>query len=151
MQILVKKSNPQRLMVWDFKSSSYRIRRLWLDNHKMYRDPDDLRHYRNIVSTLREIKNIMEDIKVRIQTANREEIFTKVKEVVTNNLGVEANSIIPSANFVNDLGADSLDTVELVMALEETFKIEIPDDIAEKILTVQQIVDYIADQQKLAT
>ena len=138
-------------MVWDFKSSSFRIRRIWLDNHKMHRNPDDLRHYRKIVSTLREIKDIMEEIKVTIQTANTEEIFTKIKEVVTNNLGVEANSIIPSANFANDLGADSLDTVELVMVLEETFKIEIPDDIAENFLTVQQVVDYIAEQQKLAT
>ncbi len=138
-------------MLWDFKFSSYRIRRIWLDNHKMHCNPDDLQHYRKIVSTLKEIKSIMEDIKVAIQKANTEEIFTKVKEVVTVNLGVEANSIIPSTNFVNDLGADSLDTVELIMVLEETFKIEIPDEIAEKILTVQQVVDYIAAQQKVVS
>ncbi len=135
-------------MVWDFRSNSYRIRRIWLDYYKMHRNSDDLRHYKKIVNILREIKNIMDDIEVIIKIANTDEVFTKVREVVTNILGVKANNVILSANFVNDLGADSLDTLELIMALEETFKIEIPDDTAEKILTVQQVVDYINEQQK---
>lgn len=71
------------------------------------------------------------------------EIFDKVKKIVAEQLGVEDEKITPNANFANDLGADSLDTVELVMALEEEFDIEIPDEAAEKITTVQEAVDYI--------
>lgn len=71
------------------------------------------------------------------------EIFEKVKKIVIDQLSVEADKITPQANFANDLGADSLDTVELVMALEEEFDIEIPDEAAEKITTVQEAVDYI--------
>lgn len=77
------------------------------------------------------------------------EIFDKVKKIVTDQLSVEASKVTPQANFANDLGADSLDTVELVMALEEEFDIEIPDEAAEKITTVQEAVNYISD--KVAT
>ena len=69
--------------------------------------------------------------------------FDKVKDVVIDKLGVEEDKIISSASFVDDLGADSLDTVELIMQLEEEFGIEIPDEDAEKITTVQAAVDYI--------
>ncbi|AFZ03891.1 acyl carrier protein [Calothrix sp. PCC 6303] len=71
------------------------------------------------------------------------EIFEKVKEIVAEQLSVESKTITPASNFSNDLGADSLDTVELVMALEEEFDIEIPDEAAEKITTVQEAVDFI--------
>ena len=67
----------------------------------------------------------------------------KVKEVVIDKLGVEENKIESGASFVDDLGADSLDTVELIMQLEEEFGLEIPDEDAEKITTVQAAVDYI--------
>ncbi|KOP24756.1 acyl carrier protein [Hapalosiphon sp. MRB220] len=77
------------------------------------------------------------------------DIFKKVKEIVVEQLGVEPEQVTPQANFANDLGADSLDTVELVMALEEEFDIEIPDEAAEKITTVQEVLDYIKD--KVAT
>lgn len=70
-------------------------------------------------------------------------IFEKVKKIVADQLSVESDTINPQSNFANDLGADSLDTVELVMALEEEFDIEIPDEAAEKILTVQEAVNYI--------
>ena len=71
--------------------------------------------------------------------------FDKVKEVIIDKLGVEEDTINTDAHFVNDLGADSLDTVELIMELEEEFGIEIPDEDAEKIATVQQAIDYIND------
>jgi acyl carrier protein len=72
------------------------------------------------------------------------DIFEKVKAIIVEQLGVEdKDTVTPQANFVDDLGADSLDTVELVMALEEEFDIEIPDEAAEKITTVQAVVDYI--------
>ncbi|MEY3297459.1 MAG: hypothetical protein RLZZ597_719 [Cyanobacteriota bacterium] len=75
-------------------------------------------------------------------------IFDKVKDIIVEQLSVEADKVHPSASFANDLGADSLDTVELVMALEEAFDIEIPDDAAEKIATVQDAVDYIEKHQE---
>jgi acyl carrier protein len=72
------------------------------------------------------------------------EIFEKVKKIVVEQLSVaEADTVKPQSNFANDLQADSLDTVELVMALEEEFDIEIPDEAAEKITTVQEAVNYI--------
>ena len=67
----------------------------------------------------------------------------RVKEIIIDQLGVEEKQVELAASFIDDLGADSLDTVELVMALEEEFDIEIPDEEAEKIATVQQAVDYI--------
>ena len=69
--------------------------------------------------------------------------FDKVKDVIIDKLGVEEESIKSEAHFVNDLGADSLDTVELIMEFEEEFGIEIPDDDAEKITTVGPAVEYI--------
>ncbi|MEB3245025.1 MAG: acyl carrier protein [Vampirovibrionales bacterium] len=70
-------------------------------------------------------------------------IMDRVKKVVMEQLSVEPAQIVPTASFTQDLGADSLDTVELVMALEEEFGLEIPEEEAEKIQTIQQAVDYI--------
>lgn len=70
-------------------------------------------------------------------------IEERVKKIVAEQLGVKADEVTNSASFVEDLGADSLDTVELVMALEEEFETEIPDEQAEKITTVQEAIDYI--------
>lgn len=74
---------------------------------------------------------------------SEQEIFEKVQAIVVDNLGVDQDRVTPAANFASDLGADSLDTVELVMALESAFDIEIPDQEAERIVMVQQAVDYI--------
>jgi acyl carrier protein len=70
----------------------------------------------------------------------------RVKKIIGEQLGVGEEEITPESSFVEDLGADSLDTVELVMAFEEEFGIEIPDEDAEKILTVQNSVDYIKER-----
>ena len=72
----------------------------------------------------------------------------KVKQIIVDQLGVEAGDVTPASSFVDDLGADSLDRVDLIMALEETFGIEIPDEDAEKIMTVQNAVDYIQKNAK---
>ena len=70
----------------------------------------------------------------------------RVKKIIAEQLGVEEDEVTPEASFVEDLGADSLDTVELVMALEEEFGIEIPDEDAEKILTVGRALEYIKEK-----
>lgn len=74
-----------------------------------------------------------------------ENVYDRVVSITSEQLGVDADKIQAESSFVNDLGADSLDTVELVMALEEEFETEIPDQDAEKITTVQQVVDYISE------
>ena len=74
-----------------------------------------------------------------------EEVFEKVKKVIVDQLGVSESSVTMEASFIDELGADSLDIVELVMALEEEFDIEIPDADAEKVVTVGDVVDYIKE------
>ncbi|MBI4843208.1 MAG: acyl carrier protein [Nitrospirae bacterium] len=73
-------------------------------------------------------------------------IEEKVKEIISKQLGVDADKVTAESSFIDDLGADSLDTVELVMALEEAFNIEIPDEDAEKIIKVKDAVKYIGDK-----
>jgi acyl carrier protein len=75
------------------------------------------------------------------------EIESKVKDIIINELGVDSDKVTREASFVEDLGADSLDTVELVMAFEEEFGMEIPDEDAEKLQTVGDAIDYIQQNQ----
>jgi acyl carrier protein len=75
-----------------------------------------------------------------------EDITAKIKAIIAESLGVDISEVTENASFVNDLGADSLDTVELVMALEEQFGIEIPDEDAEKMQTVGQAIEYIKNK-----
>ena len=77
-----------------------------------------------------------------------EDINKKVKEIIVEKLGVDENEVTDEASFTNDLGADSLDTVELIMQFEKEFNISIPDDQAEKIATVGEAIEYIENQQK---
>ena len=74
------------------------------------------------------------------------EIESKVKKIVIDHLGVDEGKVTPTSKFIDDLGADSLDTVELVMAFEEEFSIEIPDDAAETITTVKDAISFIESQ-----
>ncbi|MDT7944762.1 acyl carrier protein [Synechococcus sp. R55.6] len=76
-----------------------------------------------------------------------DEVYSRVRKIVSDQLGVEDDKVTPEANFQNDLGADSLDTVELVMAFEEEFDLEIPDEDAERIATVQDAVNYILSKK----
>ena len=78
---------------------------------------------------------------------NSEEVFDKVKEIIVEQLGVAENTVNLEASFIDDLGADSLDIVELIMSLEEEFDMEIPDADAEKIVTVNDVVEYIKNNQ----
>ncbi|MFZ2314065.1 MAG: acyl carrier protein [Gammaproteobacteria bacterium] len=84
-------------------------------------------------------------------TINTSEIETRVKKIVVEQLGVKEDEVTVDASFVDDLGADSLDTVELVMALEEEFETEIPDEDAEKILTIKDAVTYIVARMEKET
>ncbi len=77
--------------------------------------------------------------------ATTEQVYGKVKEIIVDQLGVDEEEVTLEASFIGDLGADSLDIVELIMALEEEFGLEIPDDEAEKIATVQDAVEYIRE------
>ena len=75
------------------------------------------------------------------------EVEAQVKQIVVDHLGIDEGKVTPESKFIDDLGADSLDTVELVMAFEKKFGIEIPDDAAETIQTVQNAIDYIQNKQ----
>lgn len=77
--------------------------------------------------------------------ANKEQVFDKVRQIIVDQLGVDEEEVTTEASFIDDLGADSLDIVELIMALEEEFGLEIPDDEAEKISTVNDAVEYIRE------
>jgi acyl carrier protein len=83
----------------------------------------------------------------QMEEASMSETADRVKKIVVEHLGVDAEKVTEEASFIDDLGADSLDIVELVMAFEEEFGVEIPDDAAEKISTVKDAIDYI-DQNK---
>ena len=72
-----------------------------------------------------------------------EEIFEEVKDIIVEQLGVEADKVTMEASFIDDLGADSLDIVELIMALEDKYETEIADEVAEKMATVKDVVEYI--------
>lgn len=78
----------------------------------------------------------------------KESVEEKVKQIIVEELGVDEAEVTPNARFIDDLGADSLDTVELVMRFEEEFGIEIPDEEAEKILSVKNAIDYIEQHRK---
>ena len=78
---------------------------------------------------------------------DREEILTKIQEITADRLGVDESEVTPDASFREDLEADSLDLVELIMELEEQFGMEIPDEEAEKITTVEEAVDYVQEHQ----
>ena len=80
----------------------------------------------------------------------REDLLKKVRQIVSDKLSISEDQVTEDASFIDDLGADSLDTVELVMALEEEFECEIPDEEAEKITTVQLAIDYAVKHQKAA-
>ena len=86
----------------------------------------------------------------RLQMADQKTIEQRVKEIIVNQLNVNEEQITPQASFLDDLGADSLDTVELIMAFEEEFGVEISDDEAEKIRKVKDAVDYIEKRAKTA-
>jgi acyl carrier protein len=83
------------------------------------------------------------------QATYNEKLFKQVQQIIEEQLGVDAEELTPTANFVDDLGADSLDMIELVMAFEEAYEIQIADEDTEKIRTVQDAVDYLRDRARV--
>ncbi len=83
----------------------------------------------------------------QVEETDMSDIAERVKKIVVDHLGVDADKVVESASFIDDLGADSLDTVELVMAFEEEFGVEIPDDAADSILTVGDAIKFIEKAQ----
>ncbi|MCO6431292.1 MAG: acyl carrier protein [Deltaproteobacteria bacterium] len=79
--------------------------------------------------------------------ASNEEIAERIKSIIVEQLGVSKEELTPQASFIEDLGADSLDIVELIMALEEEYEMEIPDEDAEKIQTVEDVINYVQSRQ----
>lgn len=79
---------------------------------------------------------------------NKDAMYDKVKAIIVDQLGVEEEEVTPESSFIEDLGADSLDIVELIMALEEEFEIEVPDEDAEKLMTVTDAIEYIKSHSK---
>jgi len=79
---------------------------------------------------------------------DREELLNKVKEIVSDKLSIGEDQVTEEASFIDDLGADSLDTVELIMALEDEFELDIPDEEAEKLDTVGKAIDYVLEKVK---
>ncbi len=77
-----------------------------------------------------------------------DQVMEKIKKIIVDQLGVEETAVVPGASFVEDLGADSLDVVEMIMAFEEELDLDIPDEDAEKIATVQDVIDYIRENSK---
>ena len=104
-----------------------------------------------VADKAKEIKNKREFFEVRknkLKSAlNMSSIAERVNKIIVDKLGVDESEVVTSASFTNDLGADSLDTVELIMQFEEEFEIEIPDEDAEKILSVKQALDYIESKK----
>ncbi len=90
----------------------------------------------------------LETTKLNAHNMADKPIDQKVKDIVVEQLGVNADQVVPEAKFIEDLGADSLDTVELIMALEEEFGIEVPDEEAEKLVSVGDVIRYIEDNAK---
>ena len=82
----------------------------------------------------------------RTMALTRDQVTSQVKDLIADSLGVEQDTIQVTSSFIDDLGADSLDIVELVMAIEKDFELDIPDEDAERISTVQDAIDYILDQ-----
>jgi acyl carrier protein len=140
--------------VLDFRIDCYRyqICKQWLQARNGFPlNKEDIPRYQRILKILKELAKLMEEIKTITQSnqLKKVKVFEKVQNIVVEKLGIEPEKVTPIASFTRDLGADSLDTLELIVALEETFNIEISNQATTKLLTVQQTIDYISQQLEL--
>jgi acyl carrier protein len=113
---------------------------------------DEVEQYQRILMILKDIGSLMDDVKATIQynRLKNQEIFEKVRTILLAKIKLEPDQLTPTANFINDLKIDSFDTLELSMALEDAFKIKISNEVFGKVLTMQQIVDYICQKHEVS-
>ena len=132
--------------VWNFRNNSDLICQNWLKAHNgISLSNEDTQKYEHILMLLKEMLKLMEDIKMAIQDDHLKklEIFEELRVVVAHKLDIEPEQVNQDANFAKDLGADSLDMLELIILLEEAFNIDIPEQVAETFITIKQVIDYI--------
>ena len=141
------------LDIFNFRIAGYSICKNWLiARNGRPLNNEDAQQYQRIVMVLKEMVKLMEEIKTAIERnhLNKLELVKKVQTIVVEKLGIDPASVNPVKSFANDLWADSLGTVEIVMALEEAFDIKIFEQVAEKLLTVQKVIDYISQKLDVA-
>lgn len=139
--------------VLNFRIDSYQICKTWLQARNGFpSNNDEVQRYQKMVMVLKDMVKLMEEIKTAIyyDQLKKLAIFEKVRAIVVEHLEIAPEKVTFTSNFVHDLGADSLDIVELVIALEEAFNIEIPKQIAETLLTVQQVINYVSQKVQFA-
>ncbi|WP_396336380.1 acyl carrier protein [Fischerella sp. JS2] len=125
----------------------------WLKDREYHLlNDEEVEQYQRILIILKDIGSLMDDVKATIQCnrSKNQEIFEKVSAILVAKLKLEPDQVTPTVNFINDLKTDSLDTLELVIALEDAFKIKISNEVSGKLLTVQQIVDYICQKHEVS-
>lgn len=139
--------------VWNFRIDSYQICKIWFKaRNGLPLNNEDTQRYQRMVAVLKDMVKLAEEIKTVFQynQLKKLEIFEKLRFVVTEKLEIDPDKVTPFADFTEDLGADSLETIELFMALEEAFEIEIPAQVSHTLATVKQVIDYISQKVKIA-
>lgn len=134
--------------VGNFKDS-YQICKYWLQSHGGWPlKKEDIQHYKNILTVLKEIATLTEEIEIKIQSeqSKRENILEKIRAIFVKKFGIKSEQVIPATHVVDDLKLGYLDSIKLAIALESTFKIEIPSHSAKTLFTVQQVIDYISQK-----
>jgi acyl carrier protein len=135
--------------IWNFCNVNEQICNNWLKSRNdSLLSKEDSERYQRIIMVLKEIGQLVEDIKVRLQRhkSKNSKVLEKVRIIVADKLEVEPIQVTSIANLFYDLGADSLDRIELVMALEEAFHLEVPHPVVETFFTVQQMSNYISQK-----
>ncbi|NMG11727.1 acyl carrier protein [Brasilonema sp. UFV-L1] len=135
------------LQVWNFCLGGYQICQKWLQVRKgCSLSNEEIQQYQRIVSILEEIVELIVGIHTAIQLSQlkNQKVFEKLQVIIAEQLGVEQNQVCLASNFAQNLGADSLDLLELFMVLEKAFNIQINDEVAKNISTVQKLVNYIS-------
>ena len=151
ISVITKRNKAQsfesfRSDIWNFQINAYQICRTWFKaRNSRPLDNQDTQHYQRIVTFLNEIVKLAEEIETVFyyNQLKKLEIFEKVRTIITEKLEIEPDQITPMANFSADFGADSLDNLELVIALEKTFEIQITAQTAQRLTTVKQVIDHI--------
>lgn len=126
---------------------SYQICKYWLQAHGGWPlKNEDIQQYQNILTVLKEIATLTEEIEITIQSeqSKKKKILEKIQAIFVKKFGINSEQVIPAAHVVNDLKLGYLDATKLAAALESTFKIEIPSHNAKTLFTVQQLIDYIS-------